>query len=136
MQERGPIAEAISILIEELRAEGRKFETTRPDFAKQRFDSADQLERRMSARVPLKGALVFQDSKKKEHERGIDVGQEQEMRSFVEGATETKGSWWPDWVEWLKAQDAAMVAAKGKRAPGGKGDPAIEDAPGRYVKTR
>ena len=29
-----------------------------------------------------------------------------------------------------------MVAAKGKRAPGGKGDPVIEDAPGRYVMTR
>ena len=29
-----------------------------------------------------------------------------------------------------------MVPAKGKRAPGGKGDAGIEDAPGRYVMTR
>jgi polyhydroxyalkanoate synthase len=28
------------------------------------------------------------------------------------------------------------VPAKGKRAPGGKGDKVIEDAPGRYVATR
>ena len=63
-------------------------------------------------------------------------GKPSSLAEFVEGATETKGSWWPDWVEWLKVQDAATVPAKGKRAPGGKGDPAIEDAPGRYVKTR
>jgi polyhydroxyalkanoate synthase len=28
------------------------------------------------------------------------------------------------------------VPVTGKRAPGGKGDAVIEDAPGRYVKTR
>lgn len=55
---------------------------------------------------------------------------------FVAGATETPGSWWPHWVEWLHRQDAATVPAKGKRVPGGKGDTVIEDAPGRYVKTR
>ena len=51
-------------------------------------------------------------------------------------ATEHPGSWWPHWVEWLRGQDSAEVAAKGKRVPGGKGDSVIEDAPGRYVKTR
>ena len=55
---------------------------------------------------------------------------------FVAGATETKGSWWPDWVEWLRQQDAKTVLATGKRAPGGQGDSVIEDAPGRYVGTR
>ena len=53
---------------------------------------------------------------------------------FVTGATEHKGSWWPNWVAWLRKQDAKTVPAKGKRAPGGKGDTVIEDAPGRYVK--
>jgi polyhydroxyalkanoate synthase subunit PhaC len=60
-----------------------------------------------------------------------------EVRSFedfVAGATEHKGSWWPHWVEWLRAQDGTQVAATGKRVPGGKGDSVIEDAPGRYVK--
>lgn len=56
------------------------------------------------------------------------------FEEFVAGATEHKGSWWPHWVEWLKAQDAKTVPAKGKRVPGGKGDCVIEDAPGRYVK--
>ena len=55
---------------------------------------------------------------------------------FVAGATETKGSWWPDWVEWLKQQDAKTYPATGKRAPGGKGDSVIENAPGRYVSAR
>ena len=55
---------------------------------------------------------------------------------FVEGAVEHPGSWWPHWLAWLEAQDGARVASKGKRKPGGKGDSVIEDAPGRYVKTR
>ena len=56
------------------------------------------------------------------------------FEEFVAKATEHKGSWWPHWVEWLKAQDAKRVSATGKRDPGGKGDPVIENAPGRYVK--
>ncbi|MEN9931615.1 MAG: class poly(R)-hydroxyalkanoic acid synthase [Pseudomonadota bacterium] len=55
---------------------------------------------------------------------------------FVAGATETPGSWWPHWIDWLRSQDSATVPAKGKRVPGGKGDKVIEDAPGRYVKAR
>jgi polyhydroxyalkanoate synthase len=58
------------------------------------------------------------------------------LEDFVEGAEEHKGSWWPDWVDWLKKQDAETVKAKGARTPGkGKLD-AIEDAPGSYVKAR
>jgi len=56
------------------------------------------------------------------------------LEDFVAGATEHKGSWWPDWIGWLEQQDGKRVAATGKRAPGGKGDKVIEDAPGRYVK--
>lgn len=58
------------------------------------------------------------------------------LEGFVAGASETKGSWWPHWREWLGVQDSVMVPAKGKRAPGGKGDKVIEDAPGRYVRMR
>ena len=60
----------------------------------------------------------------------------QTLAEFVAGARETKGSWWPDWIEWIREQDSAVVPAKGKRMPGGRGDPVIEDAPGRYVKAR
>jgi len=58
------------------------------------------------------------------------------LKAFVESATEHPGSWWPHWLEWLHTQSNVRVPATGKRAPGGKGDPGIEDAPGRYVKTR
>jgi polyhydroxyalkanoate synthase len=58
------------------------------------------------------------------------------LESFVEGAAEHKGSWWPDWLEWLKAQDPATVKADGARVPGKGKIKAIEDAPGTYVKAR
>jgi len=58
------------------------------------------------------------------------------LEEFVEGATEHNGSWWPDWLEWIKSQDPETVKAEGPRVPGkGKLKP-IEDAPGSYVKAR
>ena len=58
------------------------------------------------------------------------------LDDFIAGATETRGSWWPDWIAWIRAHDAATVPAKGRRVPGGRGDRVIEDAPGRYVRER
>ncbi len=58
------------------------------------------------------------------------------LEEFVAGATEHKGSWWPHWRAWIEARGGKTVPATGKRVPGGKGDKVIEDAPGRYVKTR
>jgi polyhydroxyalkanoate synthase len=58
------------------------------------------------------------------------------LAAFIDGATEHKGSWWPDWLEWLKQQDPATVEAKGARIPGKGKLRAREDAPGSYVKAR
>ncbi len=58
------------------------------------------------------------------------------LEEFVAGATETPGSWWPHWVQWLRGLAPREVPAKGKRKPGGRGDKVIEDAPGRYVAMR
>jgi polyhydroxyalkanoate synthase len=58
------------------------------------------------------------------------------LAEFVAGATETKGSWWPDWVQWLEKLDDRRVKAKGARVPGKGKLKAIEDAPGRYVRQR
>ena len=58
------------------------------------------------------------------------------LSSFIEGATEHKGSWWPDWLRWLKKQDGATVATEGARIPGKGKYKAIEDAPGTYVRSR
>jgi polyhydroxyalkanoate synthase len=58
------------------------------------------------------------------------------LATFIEKAEEHKGSWWPDWLTWLKQQGPSTVKADGARVPGaGKLKP-IEDAPGSYVKSR
>jgi polyhydroxyalkanoate synthase len=49
------------------------------------------------------------------------------------GATEYPGSWWNDWDKWLSVQSGPKVPA---RVPGAGGLPALEDAPGSYVKVR
>lgn len=58
------------------------------------------------------------------------------LDAFVAAATETKGSWWPDWTAWLCALDAARVPAVGPRVPGEGRLAAIADAPGEYVRAR
>jgi len=55
------------------------------------------------------------------------------VENWLKKATEHPGSWWPDWLEWLKTQDAEMVPAR--KIGGGKLKP-IEDAPGSYVKVK
>jgi polyhydroxyalkanoate synthase len=52
---------------------------------------------------------------------------------WLAAATETAGSWWPDWERWLKMRSGARVAA---RSPGAGGLTALADAPGTYVKVR
>lgn len=58
------------------------------------------------------------------------------LEAFEKAAKETKGSWWPDWQAWLSALAPSTVPAKGARIPGKGKYKAIEDAPGRYVRTR
>mgnify|MGYP001036703460 CR=1 FL=1 len=58
------------------------------------------------------------------------------LDEYAAGAAEHPGSWWPDWVEWIRGHGGKAVPARGKRKPGGKNDPTIEPAPGSYVRTR
>jgi polyhydroxyalkanoate synthase len=55
------------------------------------------------------------------------------LEDWLAKATYHNGSWWPDWLEWIRALDPTEVNA---RKPGGKRLQAIEDAPGSYVKVR
>ncbi len=55
------------------------------------------------------------------------------LDGWLAKATEHPGSWWPDWLAWLKAQDSTEVRA---RVPGEGALKPIEDAPGSYVKVR
>lgn len=52
---------------------------------------------------------------------------------WLAAANEVPGSWWPDWDRWLARRAGPMVAA---RKPGAGALPAIEPAPGSYVKVR
>lgn len=58
------------------------------------------------------------------------------LDDFIAGATETKGSWWPDWIKWIRDLSADEVPAKAARVPGKGKLKAIEDAPGSYVRAR
>jgi polyhydroxyalkanoate synthase len=55
------------------------------------------------------------------------------LPDWLKGAQEHKGSWWPDWRQWLESLDAEQVPA---RAVGSETLPPIEDAPGSYVRVR
>jgi polyhydroxyalkanoate synthase len=59
-----------------------------------------------------------------------------DLDAFIAGASEHPGSWWPYWRDWIRGLGADDVPATGKRAPGGRGDRALEDAPGSYVQTK
>jgi polyhydroxyalkanoate synthase subunit PhaC len=55
------------------------------------------------------------------------------LTDWIKGAQEHKGSWWPDWREWLGSLDAERVPA---RSAGSEAMPPLEDAPGSYVRVR
>jgi polyhydroxyalkanoate synthase len=55
------------------------------------------------------------------------------LSDWIKGAQEHKGSWWPNWREWLGGVDAEEVPA---RSVGSEALPPIENAPGSYVRVR
>jgi poly[(R)-3-hydroxyalkanoate] polymerase subunit PhaC len=55
------------------------------------------------------------------------------LEAWIKQAEQHPGSWWTDWVKWLKEQDPTEVPA---RKPGGGKLKPIEDAPGSYVRVR
>jgi polyhydroxyalkanoate synthase len=67
--------------------------------------------------------------KKYQHWTG---GTPSSLAEWMATATETAGSWWPDWATWLAGYSGPKVPA-----PDPSGGPlwAIEDAPGSYVKS-
>jgi polyhydroxyalkanoate synthase len=55
------------------------------------------------------------------------------LEAWLKKAKEHPGSWWPDWLAWIKAEDSAKVTA---RQPGGGKRKPIADAPGSYVRIK
>jgi len=56
-----------------------------------------------------------------------------DVDDWLAKAKEHPGSWWPDWLVWLKKLGEEEVPA---RVPGGGKLKALEDAPGSFVKVR
>jgi polyhydroxyalkanoate synthase len=65
---------------------------------------------------------------------GRAASKPQDAEAWIAGATENKGSWWPEWAKFLADHGGKDVKAKTK--PGNATYKAIEPAPGRYVKVR
>lgn len=55
------------------------------------------------------------------------------LASWMAGATESPGSWWPHWAKWLKVRSGGQVPARDPSAGPLK---ALDDAPGSFVKVR
>jgi polyhydroxyalkanoate synthase len=77
--------------------------------------------------------VVNPPAKKKYQYWTGDTPKGDDLDRWLKSATEHAGSWWPDWLAWIKAQDSSEVPA---REPGGGVMKPIEDAPGSYVKVR
>jgi len=55
-------------------------------------------------------------------------------QNWLASAKEQPGSWWPDWVAWLKPHAGKLVPAP--KHYGNRSHKVIEPAPGRYVKAK
>ncbi|KAF1022761.1 MAG: Poly(3-hydroxyalkanoate) polymerase subunit PhaC [Paracidovorax wautersii] len=58
----------------------------------------------------------------------------EQLGQWVEQATEQPGSWWPDWSQWLQGHAGRKV--KAPTSYGSDAYPALEPAPGRYVRAK
>ncbi|MFA7666319.1 MAG: alpha/beta fold hydrolase, partial [Burkholderiaceae bacterium] len=57
-----------------------------------------------------------------------------DAEDWYAGAVEQRGSWWPDWGQWLAQFGGGLRPAPA--APGSAAHPPIEPAPGSYVKKK
>ena len=75
----------------------------------------------MAARVPIKGSLIFFDSKGDMKPKGVNVGMEMESRSHIEGATRAVALWRFDVVpDPIDPADDRRPAHPGLAAPEGR----------------
>ena len=89
----------------------------------------------MGASGHIAGVINPPAAKKRAHWVRDDGKYPSDVNEWIAGATETPGSWWTDWADWLKSQAGKQVAAP-KRYGRGTDYAAIEPAPGRYVKAK
>ena len=69
----------------------------------------------------------------KKYQHWTNASLPETLEAWQADAVETPGSWWPHWAEWLRARSGPLVPA---RDPAAGPLPALEDAPGSYVKVK
>jgi polyhydroxyalkanoate synthase subunit PhaC len=77
--------------------------------------------------------VINPPAKKKRNYWELDKLQDQ-PEAWLDKAKEVPGSWWPDWDAWLASHAGKTVAAP--KQYGDAAHPALEAAPGRYVKAK
>jgi polyhydroxyalkanoate synthase len=89
----------------------------------------------MGASGHIAGVINPPAANKRSHWIGTAGKFPADVNDWIASATEHKGSWWTDWSDWLKPLAGKQIAAP-KGYGKGKQYPAIEPAPGRYVKAK
>ncbi|MBR7783094.1 class I poly(R)-hydroxyalkanoic acid synthase [Undibacterium luofuense] len=79
-------------------------------------------------------AGVVNPPAKKKRSYWVNHDQVRKSDDWFAGASEHAGSWWPVWADFLTEHAGKKV--KAPASAGSKDFPAIEQAPGRYVKVR
>ena len=79
----------------------------------------------------IAGVINHPDAKKYQH--WTNEALPATVEEWMAGAEEHPGSWWPEWMVWLKSRSGAQIQARDPAAGPLK---AIEDAPGSYVKVK
>jgi len=79
-------------------------------------------------------AGVINPAAKNKRSYWVGEAHPQDPAAWLESAGERQGSWWTEWSRWMEEFKGGMRGAPA--AAGSEGHPAIEPAPGRYVKQR
>ena len=79
-------------------------------------------------------AGVINPPARKKRSHWLNDNIDRDANSWLEGAQEKPGSWWPDWDAWMKRHSSGTVRAPVQ--PGNASFKVIEPAPGRYVKQK
>jgi polyhydroxyalkanoate synthase len=89
----------------------------------------------MGASGHIAGVINPPAAKKRSHWTREDGKFPKTAAEWIAGATESPGSWWTDWSDWLKGHAGKQIAAPKTYGKGPKYK-VIEPAPGRYVKAK
>ncbi len=79
-------------------------------------------------------AGVINPAAKNKRSHWVSASDTANAEEWFAGAKEEKGSWWPRWIDWLRAFGDGEIPARGRL--GSKEYPPGEPAPGRYVKEK